>query len=81
MQEALTYLIIGSAVTIVILKLIKQFAPKKKKKVDYNNLQLSNKNHNCSECSAECLLRDIPKQVKEINTDVCHKVEEKSKLS
>lgn len=74
----ITYLIIASATTVVVLKAWKQFAPKKKKaKQNISKSVLSG--HNCNECSAECQLRDLPKYVIEKNLDECVQVEKKSK--
>ena len=81
MQDIVTYMIVGAAVAIVLLKLAKQFLPKKQKKINYGDTKIADQQHNCSDCSAECLLRDLPIQLTEKNTVVCKKVEEKSKLS
>lgn len=81
MQEFLTYVIVGFAIIIVLLKLVKQFLPRKSQNTKHDDMQMAQQQHNCSDCSAECVLRDVPKHVTEKNTVVCQKVEEKSKLS
>jgi len=61
-QEVITYMIIGSAVTVAIMKIVKRFSKKKPEKVDYKKAKIS-AGHNCSECAAECMLRDAPKRI------------------
>ncbi len=74
-------MIIGSAVTLTALKAWKRFAPKKKQKAKASQPTTSGmEGHNCSACSAECQLRDLPKYVIEKNLDECIQVEKKSKL-
>ena len=67
-QEILTYLIITVAVAISIRKTVKKFKKKNKKAITLNikNETLPDE-HNCSECSAECILRDTiqPEQKRE----------------
>ena len=80
LQEIITYMIIGSAVTLAVLKMSKRLLPKKKrptakKTIDPAKMQV----HNCAECSAECQLRDLPKFVIQKNIDECVQVEKKSK--
>jgi len=79
-QEILSYIIIGSALAVIAFKAWKQFVPKKK--VTKKTSSTSNsvlQGHNCSECSAECQLRDLPKYIIEKNLDECVQVENKSK--
>jgi len=78
-QEVITYMIIGSAVTLVVLKAWKRFAPKKKKPKASSLQKSVLSGHNCADCSAECQLRDLPKYVIEKNLDECVQVETKSK--
>lgn len=60
-QEIITYMIIGSAVTIAVIKAVKKFSNKKRiKKVDFKKDSFSLE-HNCSDCSAECILRETVK--------------------
>ena len=75
-QEIITYLIIGAAGVLATLKVIKRFARKKKKSVK-NAFQKDNisMQHNCSECSAECMLRDAAAPIIQENKDLCKKIE------
>lgn len=70
-QEIITYLIIGSAVTLAVIKIVKRFRKKKPKKVDFQNAKITTE-HNCTECAAECVLRDMPKRVIETKLDECN---------
>lgn len=76
LQEVITYMIIGSAVTIAVMKIIKRFRKKKPQKVNLKK-ETFTMQHNCSDCSAECVLRDLPKQIIETSSEVCKKVENK----
>jgi len=80
LQEVITYMIIGSAITLAVLKVIKRFSKKKPKKIDFQKDKIS-LDHNCTECSAECILRDLPKKEVESSLEVCNKVDIKSKHS
>jgi len=74
-QEIITYIIIGSAVTVAVMKLIKKFSRKKRKKNKDLNDEKSTMQHNCSDCSAECILRDTSKSALEFNHNLCKKVD------
>ncbi len=79
-QEVITYMIIGSAVTVAVMKMYKKFSKKKiKKTVDFKN-QTFTVQHNCSDCSAECMLRDAIQKnpVAKNQTDLCGRVNVKS---
>lgn len=79
-QEIITYMIIGAAVTVAVMKFAKRFGRKKpvaKKVVSGKTISHA---HNCADCSAECQLRDLPRMVIEKNGAECTKVEQKSKL-
>lgn len=79
-QEIITYMIIGAAVAVAIMKFAKRFGPKKTaKKVETGGQKVSHV-HNCGECSAECQLRDLPRIVIEQNSEECIQIEKKSKL-
>lgn len=75
-QEIITYLIIALALFFTFLRIRKKFWKKKKakktavKKEDYIYQQ-----HNCSDCSAECILRDVNSSVLQSNGDLCKKIE------
>lgn len=73
LQEIITYLIIVSATILAVLKIAKRFRKKKKSaKHNYRKDKIS-MNHNCSECSTDCALRDLPKQIIESSSEVCKK--------
>lgn len=80
-QEIITYMIIGAAIALAVSKIIKKISGKKvtKKKVDYQKDSFSVK-HDCSDCSAECMLRNASKPVIMENVDLCNKIENKSNL-
>ncbi|WP_167614999.1 hypothetical protein [Maribellus sediminis] len=78
-QEIITYMIIGAAVTVTVMKFAKRFRRKKPAKKAVSGKAVSHA-HNCSDCSAECQLRDLPRMVIEKNGAECTKVEQKSKL-
>ena len=73
-QEIITYLIIGSAITLAVIKTIKKFGRKKRKhKIDYNKVNITEE-HNCSDCSAECMLRDVALPESTTNQDLCKQI-------
>lgn len=80
-QEAITFMIIGAAITLAGYKIINTFIGKKRKK----SIPKSKKEsylmvHNCSECSAECMLRDsIPPKIKN-QVQGCNPVKIKSDI-
>ena len=75
-QEIITYMIIGAAVAFAISKMTKKLKGKKRqpKKVDFEKETFSMQ-HNCSDCPAECMLRDAAKPIIENNKDLCKKIE------
>ena len=80
-QEIITYMIIGAAVALAISKMINiaGIRKNKKKKTDYQRVSI-NVQHNCHDCSAECMLRDSAKHVIEKNKELCKEIELKQKL-
>ena len=78
LQEIITYLLIGSAVTIAILKIAKKLSGKKKRQKVNSKKESFPKQHDCSSCSAECMLRDAATPVIKNNQDLCKKIEIKS---
>lgn len=76
-QEIITYIIVCVAVAMAISKTFKKLIkPKKKvKKIDFQNETISMQ-HNCSDCSAECMLRNSVKPITETtNKELCKKIE------
>ena len=77
-QEVITYMLIGSAVTIAVLKIKKKLTGKKRnQEIDFKNDEFSLK-HNCSDCSADCMLRDASSSVLQQNDKLCKKTEIRS---
>lgn len=80
-QEIITYMIIGAAIALAIAKSIRKIKGKKnpQKKVNFkkDNFTLQ---HNCSDCSAECMLRNASKPLIEKNKKLCEEIETKPKL-
>jgi hypothetical protein len=74
-------MIIGAAVAMAVSRLAQKFKGKKRpaKKVDYQKESFTMQ-HNCSDCSAECMLRDAAKPIIKANIDLCTKIENKSRL-
>ena len=71
-------MIIGSAVTLAVLKISKKFGKRKKEnKINFKKESFSQRNE-CSTCSAECMLRNAAPPVIQKNIDLCNKVEMKS---
>ena len=75
-QEIITYMIIGAAITVLISRTYKKFGKKKHqtKKSDFKNDTFTMQ-HNCSDCSAECMLRDATKTIRENNKELCKKID------
>jgi len=80
-QEIITYMIIGAAIALAISKAVQKFRGKRKpaKKVDFQKDSFAMQ-HDCSDCSAECMLRNAAKPVIKENIDLCNKIENKNKL-
>jgi large-conductance mechanosensitive channel len=80
-QEIITFMIIGAAIALTISKAINKFRGKRKpaKKVDFKKQSFS-MHHDCSDCSAECMIRDTVKPIIKENIDLCIKTEKRSNL-
>jgi hypothetical protein len=81
MQEIITYLIIGAAVALAFSKIFQKVGLKKKpeKKVNFRKENFTIQN-NCSDCSAECMLRNTSKPLIEKNKDLCKEIEIRPRL-
>lgn len=77
LQEIVTYLIVGIAVTVATLKIVARFKKKKPQKINYQKEKFTMA-HDCGSCSADCMLRDATKSVKADNVDLCNELHEKS---
>lgn len=74
-QEIITYTIIAVAVFFTLLRFWKKFGKKKRvKKTDAVTPKIAAQ-HNCSDCSAECILRDSSSLVVQSNSELCKKIE------
>ena len=80
-QEIITYIIIGSAIALAISKAFSKIKGKKspQKKVNFQKDTFSMQ-HNCSDCSAECMLRNSSKLTIEKNKELCKEIEIRQKL-
>jgi hypothetical protein len=71
-QEIITYLIIAAAFIFAGWKIYKKL--RKKKPAKNSNFQSSeiSMQHNCSDCAAECILRNAPTSYIKNNTEKCN---------
>lgn len=74
-QEIITYMILGAAITMAIVKMSNKFWRKKSRKSnsDSNNKKSSSL-PNCSACTAECVMRNSSPQTTQYNKDLCDKI-------
>ncbi len=71
LQEIITYLIVAAAVIIAAIKITKRLSKKKPKKINFQKDKISMA-HNCSDCSSECVLRDLPQKVIASKSEECN---------
>lgn len=76
-QEIITYMILGSAITLAIIKVRNKFW-RKKRKISETNPSNKNTLPHCSTCVAECTMRDISTESNQYNKDLCNEIEAKS---
>ena len=70
-QEIITYLIIGAAFIFAGWKIYKKLRKKKTvKKSAFKSGEITMQ-HNCSDCAAECILRDAPTSYIKSNAKTC----------
>ena len=70
LQEIITFLIVGAAIALASAKAIKRFRKKKPKKVSYESATMAEA-HNCTDCAADCVLRDLPKRTIHKSQEIC----------
>ena len=70
-------MILGSAVTIAIIKVKNRFWRKEITKTNSKS-STSPSLPNCSSCSAECVMRNSFAQTTQYNKDLCDKIQTKS---
>jgi len=73
-QEIITYIIVAVAAGVTLFNFYKRFRKKRvnKEKPDFKTATMQ---HNCSDCSAECILRDASSTFIENNGELCQKIE------
>ena len=74
-------MIIGAAIALAISKIIGKIKGRKtpQKKVNFQKDTFTMQ-HNCSDCSAECMLRNASKLTVEKNKELCREIEIRQKL-
>ncbi len=74
-------MIIGGAIALAISKIIGKIRGKKnlQKKADFQKDAITML-HNCSDCSAECMLRNASKITVDKNKEICREIEIRQKL-
>jgi hypothetical protein len=80
-QEIITFLIVGAAVVYALSGFMKRPHRKQKsgQKTDFKN-ETFTMQHNCSGCSAECMMRNTVKPLEGSNADLCKSIEIRQKL-
>lgn len=80
-QEIITFLIVGAAVGYALSGVIKKPFRKQKTVAKTNfKTETFTMQHNCSSCSADCMLRNSVKPLKDANADLCKQIEIHQKL-
>lgn len=74
-------MIIGGAIALAISKIVGKIRGKKnlQKKADFQKDAVTML-HNCSDCSAECMLRNASKITVDKNKEICREIEIRQKL-
>ena len=74
-------MIVGGAIALAISKIIGKIRGKKNlpKKVDFQKDTITMQ-HDCSDCSAECMLRNASKITIDRNKEICREIEIRQKL-
>jgi hypothetical protein len=70
-QEILTYLIIAIAAGTAIWRFYQTLSVKKKTKVTDFKKEKFSMQHNCSDCGANCTIRNATPRVKQENEEIC----------
>jgi len=79
-QEIITFMIIGAAIALAIAKSISKMKGKKRiqKKPDFKK-ETFTMQHDCSDCPAECMLRNATKLTIDKNKELCREIEIRQK--
>ncbi len=72
-QEIITYLIIGIAISIAGYKIVMKF--RKVKKTSAKQKGATNTEHKCADCAADCMLRNSVKPIEGNDRTYCKKTE------
>lgn len=70
-QEIITYLIVAAAFIFAGWKMYRKLRKKRTKKRGAVKADGITMQHNCSDCSAECMLRDASTSYIKSNADTC----------
>ena len=74
-QEIITFIIITIAVVIAVRKTVKKFRKRKRSSANANHENESiTRLHNCSDCAAECMLRDSISPGQRTEEALCKKI-------
>jgi hypothetical protein len=77
LQEIITYMLVGAAITLAVVKAVYKFSKKKKSNIDFKK-ETFTMEHNCSECAADCVLRNAPISSRKENKELCDDLHVKS---
>lgn len=80
LQEIITYIIVAVAVGLALWKMYKKFSGGKRKKSKQVRKTITSAPHNCSDCIAECSLRDAVPVVRKENEELCETTVAKKKV-
>ncbi len=78
LQEIITYIIVAVAVGLALWKMYKKLSGKRKKTKQYRKAP-SSAPHNCSDCIADCSLRNAVPAVRQENEELCETTVKKKK--
>ena len=80
-QEIITYIIIAFAIGLAVYKIYKRLKVKKLLNSTKGKFESSVPQTACSDCLAECILRDAPANFKNENAQLCERTIDKIKCS
>ncbi len=80
-QEIITYIIVAFAFGFAGFKSYRKLAKKKRNKITTVKNELSEVRNSCSDCLAECILRDLTPDGKNKNAVLCERTIENLKCS
>lgn len=80
-QEIITYVIVALAIGLTVFKSYKKLKRKSRVKSSFENNKNSELPSGCSDCVAECILRNTTSEVKNENAQLCERSVKKLKCS